>query len=91
MQLSRLSALFFPEYFRFYSGKSIEISSTYAKGAYDNGSSRYALKRGLLIRQVGTEFLGIIFVRLELLSTSVLFFSREMIRRAISSGIISND
>jgi len=43
------------------------------------------LFRGLLIRQVGTEFLGIIFVRLDLLSTSVLFFSREMIRRAISS------
>ena len=58
--------------------------------SHANDPSRYALKRGLLIRQVGTEFLGIIFVRLELLSTSVLFFSREMIRRAISSGIISN-
>lgn len=43
------------------------------------------LFRGILIRHVGTEFLGIIFVRLELLSTSILFFSREMIRRAISS------
>ena len=90
MQLFRLSALFYHGYFRFYSGKSIYFF-TYAKSAHDNGPSRYALKRGLLIRQVGTEFLGIIFVRLELLSTSVLFFSREMIRRAISSGIIFND
>jgi hypothetical protein len=42
--------------------------------------------RGSLIRYAGLEILGILFVRLELLSTTILFFSREAIRRASISG-----
>ena len=41
--------------------------------------------RGSLIRYAGVELLGILFVRLELLSTSILFFSREALRRASTS------
>lgn len=38
--------------------------------------------RGTLVRLAGLELLGLLFVRLELLSTTILFFSRESIRRA---------
>ena len=41
--------------------------------------------RGSLIRYAGVELLGILFVRLELLSTSILFFSREALRKASTS------
>ena len=42
--------------------------------------------RGSLIRLVGMELLGVLFVRLELLSTTILFFSREALRKASVSG-----
>merc|ERR1711935_310568 len=40
--------------------------------------------KGILIRNVGAAFLGLVFVRLELLSTTILFCSRELIRRSVT-------
>ena len=37
-------------------------------------------------RNVGAAFLGMIFVRLELLSTTILFCSRELLRRSVTGG-----